>query len=180
MARPPHAREKVLDAFESLLLADGERAATMDATARAAGVSKGGLLYHFPSKVAMEVALGERLDRLSAEDLDDLLVAPDGPIAAFIRTSTATGDALDHNITAVGVLAGAGSELARAALRRLRERWREGLRPFVPSTAALDLVLLVADGVYFNLAMETGSVPELADLGEVIALVQGAVGSSDR
>ena len=31
MSRPPHAREKVLDAFESLLIAEGERAATMDA-----------------------------------------------------------------------------------------------------------------------------------------------------
>ena len=35
--------------------------ATMDATARAAGVSKGGLLYHFASKDALEAGLIERL-----------------------------------------------------------------------------------------------------------------------
>ena len=62
MSRPPHAREKVLDAFESLLIAEGERAATMDAIARAAGVSKGGLLYHFASKEALEAALLIRLE----------------------------------------------------------------------------------------------------------------------
>ena len=54
MSRPPHARESVLDAFEAILIDEGERAATMDATARAAGVSKGGLLYHFASKDALE------------------------------------------------------------------------------------------------------------------------------
>ena len=61
MSRPPRARESVLDAFEQLLVDDGERAATMDATARAEGVSKGGLLYHFASKDALEHALLERL-----------------------------------------------------------------------------------------------------------------------
>src|SRR5690606_13182471 len=44
----PAARAKVLDAFVSILLEHGERAATLDAVAAAAGVSKGGLLYHFP------------------------------------------------------------------------------------------------------------------------------------
>jgi AcrR family transcriptional regulator len=39
MARKPVAREAVLDAFESLLIEVGERAATLDAVARSAGVS---------------------------------------------------------------------------------------------------------------------------------------------
>ena len=69
MARPPRAREKVLDAFEALLIDDGERAATMDATARQAGVSKGGLLYHLESKVALEAAIIARLAVLLDEDL---------------------------------------------------------------------------------------------------------------
>ena len=40
MPRPPLAREKVLDAFEAILIEEGERAATLEATAKAAGVSK--------------------------------------------------------------------------------------------------------------------------------------------
>ena len=69
MSRPPRARESVLDAFEAILIDDGERAATMDATARAAGVSKGGLLYHFGSKEALETGLLERLALLVDEDI---------------------------------------------------------------------------------------------------------------
>ena len=38
MARPPRARESVLDAFEQLLVDEGERAATMDATAHVASI----------------------------------------------------------------------------------------------------------------------------------------------
>ena len=87
MARPPRARESVLDAFEQLLVDEGERAATMDATARTAGVSKGGLLYHFASKDALEQALLERLDTLVDDDLDAMASSPDGPVAFFLRTS---------------------------------------------------------------------------------------------
>ena len=87
MARKPVAREAVLDAFESLLIDVGERAATLDAVARRAGVSKGGLLYHFPNKEAMISALLERLDRLLAEDVEAMAAAPEGAAAYFIKSS---------------------------------------------------------------------------------------------
>ena len=61
MARKPVARDAVLDAFEELLIDVGERAATLDAVAKRAGVSKGGLLYHFPNKEALITATLERL-----------------------------------------------------------------------------------------------------------------------
>ncbi|WP_374071309.1 hypothetical protein [Corynebacterium belfantii] len=38
------AKEKLLDAFEDILISQGENAATLDAVAQKAGVSKGGLL----------------------------------------------------------------------------------------------------------------------------------------
>ncbi|MES2867584.1 MAG: TetR family transcriptional regulator, partial [Actinomycetota bacterium] len=64
MARPPLARERVLDAFEEILISSGERTATLDATAKAAAVSKGGLLYHFASKDDLADGMIERLKRL--------------------------------------------------------------------------------------------------------------------
>ncbi|KEP72322.1 transcriptional regulator, partial [Microbacterium sp. SUBG005] len=63
MSRPLSPAKPLLDAFTRILVNEGERAATMDATARGAGVSKGGLLYHFNSKSALEAALVERLER---------------------------------------------------------------------------------------------------------------------
>lgn len=54
------SREKILDAYEALLIEEGERAASMNAIASRAGVSKGGLLYHFPDKSALIDGLLER------------------------------------------------------------------------------------------------------------------------
>lgn len=55
--RANNSREQILDAYEHLLVQAGERAATLDAVAAQAKVSKGGLLYHFGSKKALFEAL---------------------------------------------------------------------------------------------------------------------------
>ncbi len=178
MSRPPHAREKVLDAFEQLLIDEGARAATMDATARAAGVSKGGLLYHFGSKDALEQGLIARAEALVADDLAAMSAAPDGPVAYFLRTSALAGDPLDRALVATARIAQAGSAQARAALDRTREGWADALRPHVAGAAELDLVLLVADGLYANYTQSedaaTGRVPTGAAMDALIALVERA------
>ncbi|WP_394279893.1 TetR/AcrR family transcriptional regulator [Microbacterium sp.] len=178
MSRPPHAREKVLDAFEAALIDGGARSATMDAVAASAGVSKGGLLYHFASKDALEGALLERLERLVEEDLDDMGEDADGVVATFIRTSLHTDSPLDRAIVAASRLAQTGHVDAAASLRRVRTRWEESLRPHTRDETALQLVLLVSDGLYFNSALGEGALPgplpRGADLDALIALVERA------
>jgi AcrR family transcriptional regulator len=56
----PGARDRILDAAEQLVSAAGASNLTLDAVAQTAGVSKGGLLYHYPSKEALLVAMLER------------------------------------------------------------------------------------------------------------------------
>ncbi|WP_417564519.1 TetR/AcrR family transcriptional regulator [Microbacterium sp.] len=178
MSRPPRARASVLDAFEQILIADSERAATMDAVARAAGVSKGGLLYHFASKDALEAGMIDRLDELVDEDVSAIGAAPEGPVSYFLRSSVLTADPLDRAMLAVSRLAQGGSAAAGTALQRMRGRWADVLRPHVRDQAALDLVLLVSDGLYFNNLLEDGAatlVPADADLEALIALVLRAV-----
>lgn len=178
MSRPPLAREKVLDAFEAILVDEGERAATMDATARAAGVSKGGLLYHFASKEALAAGLIERLRTLVDEDVAAMASFPDGPIAHYLRSSVMTNDPIDRVILATSRLAQGGDVQAAEALRGVREKWAEALRPFAPDGAALDLVMLVGDGLYFNNALSGGAipgpVPQGAALDALVALVERA------
>ncbi|MFT4221134.1 MAG: helix-turn-helix domain-containing protein [Microbacterium sp.] len=178
MSRPPLAREKVLDAFERILVADGERAATMDATARRAGVSKGGLLYHFASKSALEAGLIERLGALVDDDIAAMTSAEGGPIAYFLRSSATENDPLDRAITAVSRLAQGGNAAAGGMLRDIRDRWADAIRPHTKDDAALDLVMLVADGLYFNNALEGGSIPGPVPTGAamdaLIALVETA------
>ncbi len=47
------AREKIIEAAGAVAVRDGARHLTLDAAAREAGVSKGGVLYHFPNKRAL-------------------------------------------------------------------------------------------------------------------------------
>ncbi|MFI4880731.1 MAG: TetR/AcrR family transcriptional regulator [Steroidobacterales bacterium] len=53
-------RERLLDAAERAVLETGAGHLTLDAVAKFAGVSKGGLLHHFPSKDALLEAMLER------------------------------------------------------------------------------------------------------------------------
>lgn len=178
MSRPPRARESVLDAFEEILINDGERSATMDATARAAGVSKGGLLYHFGSKDALEAGVIARLNDLVQADITAITTADEGAIAYFLRSSVMQNDPLDRSITATSRLAQGGSAAASDALRDVREKWADALRPHTKDAVALDLVMLVSDGLYFNNALAGGSIPGPVPTGQamdaLIALVERA------
>jgi AcrR family transcriptional regulator len=63
----PAARDRILDAAEQLVAEQGASNLTLDAVAQAAGVSKGGLLYHYPNKDALLAAMIER----HCDDLDE-------------------------------------------------------------------------------------------------------------
>jgi AcrR family transcriptional regulator len=54
-------RDAILEAAARVVEASGARHLTIDAVARAAGTSKGGVLYHFPSKRALLEGMLERL-----------------------------------------------------------------------------------------------------------------------
>jgi len=56
-----NSRDAILDAAEAVVSKDGASRLTLDAVAASAGVSKGGLLYSFPTKEALLEAMIERL-----------------------------------------------------------------------------------------------------------------------
>ena len=171
MARPPRARRRVLDAFEELILGDGERAATLDAIAAAAGVSKGGLLYHFGTKEDLVTGLVARMEDHLAADIDAMLAAPEGPVSYYLRTSVMLDDSLAHSLTAIARLAQSGQVAAVDALHEARRRWAETLRPHVRDETALELVMLVSDGLYFNNALSDAATITLNPTGEALAAV---------
>jgi AcrR family transcriptional regulator len=171
MPRPPHAREKLVDAFESLLIDGGARAATMDATARAAGVSKGGLVYHFPAMDALAAALAERLERLNAADLAELSAAPEGLVEAFVRTSVPDGSPLDRCYLAVTTLAQEQNAAAIATLERIHRSWEDALRPHTRDETALRVLLLLCDGIYISHAVGDRTLQDTATMDAVIARV---------
>ena len=76
---PADAPTRILDAAENLIIARGVAALTLEAAAREAEVSKGGLLYHFASKEALLEALLGRLASFIAQEFAACVAAqPEG------------------------------------------------------------------------------------------------------
>jgi AcrR family transcriptional regulator len=76
----PDARTRVLDAAEAIVMARGVAGLTLEAAARDAGVSKGGLLYHFASKEALLDALLRRLAGFMEAQYElGVAAQPEGP-----------------------------------------------------------------------------------------------------
>jgi len=60
MARPS-SKKAILDAAEAIVIQSGAAHMTLDAVAKEAGVSKGGLMYNFPTKEALLQAMIDRM-----------------------------------------------------------------------------------------------------------------------
>lgn len=81
-ARPDRddTRTRLLDAAEAIVADRGVGALTLEAVAAEAGVSKGGLLHHYPSKEALLTAIVARLAAEMRAIFDGLVEAiPPGP-----------------------------------------------------------------------------------------------------
>ncbi|MGN9840653.1 TetR/AcrR family transcriptional regulator [Nonomuraea sp. H19] len=146
----PSSKDRLLDAAAEVLLSEGAESLTLEAVARRAGVSKGGLFYHFPTKQALVAAMVERLT--TAFDLA-LAQAGDRPgdyLRAYVeatipeRHTTATVPA--DRVT-VALLAGVLVD--PAGLEPLRERyaaWQARLADDGVDPAAATAVRLAVDG----------------------------------
>jgi AcrR family transcriptional regulator len=160
------ARDRVLDAYETLLIDHGAGAVTLDAVAAAASVSKGGLLYHFASKDALATGLLDRLRQRSAADADAIRAAPDGAVAYYVRTS-APGGGVPGGVTrtylAVLRLADgtASGQAVRDALAVVDADAYAALREELDDPVLAWLAQLVGDGLYLRTLTGTPLPPGL-------------------
>ncbi len=143
----PSRREQLLDAFCELVLREGDRAATLDAVAQAANVSKGGLLYHFPNRDALVTGLCERLHDLVAADLEELNSSQMSATEWYLRTSVLFDSDLERAHNTLIRLAPAYGELVRKTLRECRERWYEPVFNELQDESLATAVLLLGDGI---------------------------------
>lgn len=172
MPPPPAARAKLLDAFVTILLEQGERAATLDAVAAAAGVSKGGLLYHFPSKDALVEALCVRVEELAAADARQMREAPEGPVEYYIRTSVYADPPIDRTIVAVTRLSQDADTRAREALAHIHRTWLDVLVDTIDDPVTARAVMLIGDGLYFNAALSGTPDSTPRDVDDLLTVVQ--------
>jgi len=148
MSRPPAARDKLLDAYADILRDGGERAATLEAVATKAGVSKGGLLYHFKTKEALAEALSERMLELGRLDVEKMRAAAEGPSRYFVRTSVNTKSAFDVTYGAMIRLSQASVAPARHALEAIHGWWLDLILEEVGEPAVAETIMLIGDGLY--------------------------------
>lgn len=170
------ARDRVLDAYETLLIEAGPAATTLDAVAAAAGVSKGGLLYHFASKDALAAGLLARLRDRSATDADAIRAAPEGATAYHLTTSapsgSATGGLTRTYLAALRVADHARDGSAvRDALAAVDADALAALRDRLGDPALAWLVQLIGDGLYLRTLVGT-PLPEGLSVDDVLALLR--------
>lgn len=151
-------RDRLLDAAETVLVEHGASALTLEAVAAQAGVSKGGLLYHFPTKDQLAAGLVARaVQRVDAALVDASSAgAPGSFTRAYIHVTLGDGSghtAADPLSTALlGALA-----LDPSLLDPLREaygRWQSRLERDGIDPADATLVRLAVDGWWTSLVLE--------------------------
>jgi AcrR family transcriptional regulator len=85
VSSPASSRERILAAAVQVAIRDGVSAMTLDAVAREAGVSKGGLLYHFSSKYQLIAAMLEHQATRLQSAIEARMTADENPRGRWIR-----------------------------------------------------------------------------------------------
>jgi AcrR family transcriptional regulator len=145
MARPSR-RTELLDAAVAVVRRNGAAALTLDAVAAEAGVSKGGVLYHFASKRAL-------IDGLLARWLDafEAQLSGDDLLAAYVRACDLSRSGSDYNASEFGMLAAMIEEPEVLAVARERQaEWMARILAGVADPTDAWMVRLAADGLWYS------------------------------
>lgn len=153
-------RDRILDALEALLLDGGLSQFTLDAVAERAGVSKGGLLYHFPSKAALLSAMVRRLGQRSDAQMATALSGGTTAAQWYLQVPDAQGEGVADELAlyrstlaAMRTVEGADSEVHQA-LSEVMRGWDDAVRREVTDPVRAEIIRLVGDGLYFAALLE--------------------------
>ncbi|HWI75390.1 MAG TPA: TetR/AcrR family transcriptional regulator [Baekduia sp.] len=145
-------RDRLLDAAARLLLRDPSKL-TLDAVAEEAGVSKGGLLYHFSSKGQLLDAVVDRWEASFQAQIDAAAdPAPGGWTRAYADMTAKDGE-MDAHAREVdsGILAVLALQPERLdAVRARYEGWQERVEADGIDPVDATIVRLAADGLWFT------------------------------
>ncbi|MTD17397.1 TetR family transcriptional regulator [Nakamurella sp. YIM 132087] len=168
---PTDTRERILRALRHLLATGGTDAVTLEAVAAQAGVSKGGLLYHFPSKAALYAGL---LDAVRDSVRREMAEATErsGAARGFLEYSEPTEDDEAGFFTSLiaavrtgsSAEAGTGTETDGVGpgeqLVEIFREWEDPMRAAVPDPVQAEIIRLVGYGLYFGALAGLPPVPD--------------------
>lgn len=156
MARAGTA-DRIIDAAEAIVEEHGVAALTLEQAAKRAGVSKGGVLYHFPSKEALVAAMigrfTQRFDnavaQLTAEDSSAKGRTTRSYVKASFGHAPGTGPKFDRacgSITAA--LANNPGNLA--VVREQSARWQRAVEADGLDPVFASIIRLAVDGLWLG------------------------------
>ncbi|WP_265517412.1 TetR/AcrR family transcriptional regulator [Nitratireductor luteus] len=162
--RTSNSRQDILEAAQRLASREGAGKLTIEAVAREAGLSKGGVLYNFPSKdlllKGMLDWMIETIAPLIDEHRDALEGQPNRTLRALIKASDFKAKNIDPSVPmAILAVAAEDPELLAPMRAEMQARWQQVLDDGTdPELAAL--LWAAADGLMFHCMLGTGVFPE--------------------
>lgn len=149
----PSCKNLILDAAEKLVLRVGAAHMTLDAVAEEAGVSKGGVLYHFSTKEALlECMLRRHVERGMERRRETISQMPPGPAQELKGEIVAQVVARDPNdrMCAAFLAAIANEPKLMSTIREIQsERYGRLVKPELPYERCV-VLLLAVDGLFFH------------------------------
>ncbi|HAC81231.1 MAG: TetR/AcrR family transcriptional regulator [Candidatus Binatia bacterium] len=150
-------RVKILNAAEELILEAGSSGLVLDEVARRAGVSKGGLLYHFGSKAELVSGLLERriayYDEITDPQKTSGDESPGSSTRAYLDSAVSDdGRPADKSAQLLAtLLATFGSEpQVLDPLREAFARWQQEIETDAIDPVEATIVRLAADGLWLT------------------------------
>ncbi len=158
MSRPADSRDVILEAAQAVVAEQGAVHLTLEAVAARAGMSKGGLLYHFRSKElllqGMITKLLESADADRRRFANEMQSSPAGDLQAHIRAGF-----LQHpdreRVSAALLAAGANDPRLLDPVRAWQKGLYEELVQSKQNPVRAVLIMLAVDGLWLNELLRT-------------------------
>jgi len=169
-------RTRILDAAVRVINRDGVRAVTFESVSTESGLTRGGLLYHFPSREALLRAIDEHLVQGWEASMQQLLAVPASESsaverhAAYLRVSAQSATRAEL----IFMLESVEPDTDVAPWSEAMARWAPPPpRPGETDPAAWDnfIARLAADGLWVYEGMYNGKIAEDVRTGVVKRLL---------
>ncbi|MEU6857498.1 TetR/AcrR family transcriptional regulator [Glycomyces sp. NPDC046736] len=171
-------RDRILNALQRILVDEGSSGVTLEKVAAEAGVSKGGLLYHFKSKPDLYDGLASRFRALEEARLAE--ARRTGVVEAFIRASQLESAESEAALWALFTALRGTDELSDQAkddLVFIFNGWSEALKESIADPVTAEIVRLVGDGLFLS-ALSGLPLPSQDVVDAILARLKAESGES--
>lgn len=153
MTKKTETKEQILRAAAEIINVEGVFSLTLEAVAKKAGISKGGLLYHFPSKDDLLEGMVKFLMQSFVNDINATVSEDTREKGKWIRayvtlTFNQAEEDIDMNTAFLAAVA-TNPELLKQMAKSLQEVHtnieNDNINPIIAT-----IVRLAVDGMYFN------------------------------